>query len=197
MSINGAFYSLVSRLYLYPIHAKTLQSFGDALPIIVSCEVVRIVCHNYCTLWTTCTSQARQHRRVRRARHYQPFTSRAHLCIQATYTYTEIAAAIAQHSFAVRSPILLRNADDTAGLSAACIASLLGLLVVSATQVVLSLVDNERSTHHAVLSDERDEVVADVNHGVLTVLSLQVAQVAHMPRGVLRPTMRHTGRVEV
>lgn len=81
------------------------------------------------------------------------------------------------------------NANDTAGRTAASVASLLGLLVATLAEIVSAGVDDDGAANDALSTNELDQLVSDCASGVSLAVGLEVAQVTDVTVAVRGSTV--------
>jgi len=73
------------------------------------------------------------------------------------------------------------NANDSAGNSSAGVASFLAFFVAATTEIVLFLVDHQRSTNDRMFANQGQQMIADINHPIFAVFGHRnVAKIAVM-----------------
>lgn len=75
---------------------------------------------------------------------------------------------------------LCRNANDTASRASTSVASLLGLLVASLSEIISSGVDNNCTADDALRADQLDQLVRGRALAIALSIGLEVAKVANM-----------------
>ncbi len=94
--------------------------------------------------------------------------------------------------------LLLSNADDTAGDAASCITGLERLFVTALAQIVLFLVDDDRSADDRMLADQRHEVISHVDLDLSAIgFNFNITQVTDMAILVALSAVSLAERVEV
>jgi len=101
------------------------------------------------------------------------------------------------HGKSVTACPLCCNADNTACWTRASIASLLGLLRATATEIVRASVHDYRTAQHTLGTDQLDLVILDATNRVALRVSANVTQVTDVTLLVARGPMTFAKRVEV